>query len=123
MRYHLDTDFLVYALSGPERKRLRAMADSDDEIQMSAVAWYEFSRGPGPPSSSRSRVGHTGAARRGGWISFCMSPIAECLQSLDYASTAHRCSELAGGDPAVTRERGMHATLGAGPWTWLYSSI
>jgi len=51
MRYHLDTDFLVYALSGagPERKRLRAMADSDDEIQMSAVAWYEFSRGPRTP--------------------------------------------------------------------------
>ena len=51
MRYHLDTDFLVYALSatGPERRRLRAMADSDAEIQMSAVAWYEFSRGPRTP--------------------------------------------------------------------------
>ena len=51
MRYHLDTDFLVYALSsaGPERRRLRAMADSDDEIQMSAIAWYEFSRGPRTP--------------------------------------------------------------------------
>jgi len=41
MRYHLDTDFLVYALSaaGPERRRLRELADSDSEIQMSAVAW------------------------------------------------------------------------------------
>jgi hypothetical protein len=29
MRYHLDTDFLVYALStaGPERRRLRALAE------------------------------------------------------------------------------------------------
>ena len=51
MRYHLDTDFLVYALSspGPERRRLRALAASDAEIQMSAVAWYEFSRGPRTP--------------------------------------------------------------------------
>lgn len=50
-RYHLDTDFLIYALSarGPERKRLFELADSDAEIQMSAVAWYEFSRGPRTP--------------------------------------------------------------------------
>lgn len=51
MRYHVDTDFLVYALSvaGTERRRLRALADSDAEIQMSAVGWYEFSRGPRTP--------------------------------------------------------------------------
>jgi predicted nucleic acid-binding protein len=51
VRYHLDTDFLVYALSttGPERRLLRALADSDAELRMSAVAWYEFSRGPRTP--------------------------------------------------------------------------
>ncbi len=51
MRIHFDTDFLVYALSsaGPERERLRELADSDAELQMSAVAWYEFSRGPRTP--------------------------------------------------------------------------
>jgi predicted nucleic acid-binding protein len=51
MLFHLDTDFLVYALStaGPERRRLTALADSDAEIQISAVAWYEFSRGPRTP--------------------------------------------------------------------------
>lgn len=51
MRVHLDTDFLVYALStvGPERIRLGELADSDVEIQISAVAWYEFSRGPRTP--------------------------------------------------------------------------
>ena len=51
MRYHVDTDFLVYALSvaGPERLRLRRLADSDEEIQISAVAWYEFARGPRTP--------------------------------------------------------------------------
>jgi predicted nucleic acid-binding protein len=51
MRYHLDTDFLVIALSrsGPERVRLAQLADSEAEIQISAVAWYEFSRGPRTP--------------------------------------------------------------------------
>jgi predicted nucleic acid-binding protein len=51
MRFHLDTDFLVYALSaaGPERRRLFALADSDAELQISAVAWYEFSRGARTP--------------------------------------------------------------------------
>jgi predicted nucleic acid-binding protein len=51
VRVHLDTDFLVYALStsGPERRRLNELADSDAEIQVSAVAWYEFTRGPRTP--------------------------------------------------------------------------
>ncbi len=51
MRFHVDTDFLVYALSqpGPERRRLTRLAESDAEIQISAVAWYEFSRGPRTP--------------------------------------------------------------------------
>jgi predicted nucleic acid-binding protein len=51
MRVHLDTDFLVYALSrpGPERRRLLQVAATDAEIQMSSVAWYEFSRGPRTP--------------------------------------------------------------------------
>lgn len=51
MRVHLDTDFLIHALShtGPERARLRALADSEAEIQMSALAWYEFARGPRTP--------------------------------------------------------------------------
>jgi predicted nucleic acid-binding protein len=48
---HLDTDFLIHALSqpGPERERLQRLAESPDAIQMSAVAWYEFSRGPRTP--------------------------------------------------------------------------
>ena len=65
MLCHLDTDFLVYALSTPgsERRRLRALADSDAEIRMSAVAWYEFSRGPRTPEQlavSRSFLGEDG---------------------------------------------------------------
>ena len=51
MRLHLDTGFLVYALSrsGPERQLLLDMADSEAQIEISAVAWYEFSRGPRTP--------------------------------------------------------------------------
>jgi predicted nucleic acid-binding protein len=64
-RYHLDTDYLVYALSvaGPERRRLLALAGSDSEIQISAVAWYEFSRGPRTPEQlavARSFFGEEG---------------------------------------------------------------
>ena len=48
MVVHLDTDFLVYALSvrGPERQRLGELASTGAKIELSAVAWYEFSRGP-----------------------------------------------------------------------------
>lgn len=51
IRYHLDTDFLLKALSsgGPERDLLRAISDSPAEIEMSALAWYEFCRGPRLP--------------------------------------------------------------------------
>lgn len=51
MTVHLDTDFLVYALgtAGPERRRLLEVAESGHVIELSAVAWYEFSRGPRTP--------------------------------------------------------------------------
>ena len=51
MRVHLDADFLIYAVArgGPERERLRELVRSDSILQMSAVAWYEFARGPRTP--------------------------------------------------------------------------
>lgn len=51
MRVHLDTDFLIFALAGagPERRRLLELARSEAEMEMSAVAWYEFVRGPRTP--------------------------------------------------------------------------
>lgn len=50
-RYHLDTDFLVKALSatGAERDLLREVSNSTAEIEISALAWYEFCRGPRLP--------------------------------------------------------------------------
>ena len=51
MTVHVDTDFLVEAVTnaGWERRRLLQLADSDRVIEISAVAWYEFSRGPRTP--------------------------------------------------------------------------
>jgi predicted nucleic acid-binding protein len=48
---HLDTDFLVKAVSaaGPERERLLGLVDEETPIGMSAIAWYEFARGPRTP--------------------------------------------------------------------------
>ena len=51
MAVHLDTDFLIRALSssGLERERLFQLASSSEVIEMSAIAWYEFCRGPRTP--------------------------------------------------------------------------
>ncbi len=51
MALHLDTDFLVYALAvaGPERRWLLRIAGTGETIAVSAVAWFEFSRGPRTP--------------------------------------------------------------------------
>ena len=48
---HLDTDFLVVALSDAnlERSKLLELNKAGAPIHMSAVAWYEFSRGPRSP--------------------------------------------------------------------------
>lgn len=45
---HLDTDFLVFALGarGPEWRRFEQILSSSRRIEMSAIAWYEFCRGP-----------------------------------------------------------------------------
>ena len=64
-RFHLDTDFLIRALTraGTERERLGSLLASDAEIEMSALAWYEFERGPRTPEQlavGRRMVGAQG---------------------------------------------------------------
>ena len=51
IRYHLDTDFILKAIStkGPEQTLLRRLSDTDAAIEISAIAWYEFCRGPRSP--------------------------------------------------------------------------
>jgi predicted nucleic acid-binding protein len=48
---HLDTDFLVKAVStgGKERSKLLRLVGKDTPVGMSVVAWYEFARGPRTP--------------------------------------------------------------------------
>lgn len=64
-RAHLDTDFLVFALSmrGPERRRFEELVASPLVIEISSIAWYEFSRGPRLPEQlavARSAFGSDG---------------------------------------------------------------
>ena len=68
MTVHLDTDFLVYALAaaGPERRRLLDVAESGRPVEISAVAWYEFSRGPRTPeqlATARANDGGGGGGK------------------------------------------------------------
>ena len=48
---HLDTDFLIKAASvaAEEREHLFALLETDTPVGMSAIAWYEFARGPRTP--------------------------------------------------------------------------
>lgn len=65
-RYHLDTDFLVLATSqrrGPENVRLLELLRSRAFVEISAIAWYEFVRGPRTPEAiavARSVFGDDG---------------------------------------------------------------
>jgi predicted nucleic acid-binding protein len=49
--FHIDTDFLVYAISvrGPERRRMTKLLESGHPLEASSLVWYEFSRGPRTP--------------------------------------------------------------------------
>jgi len=102
--YHIDTDFLVYALStaGPERRRLSDLADSEAEIQMSAVAWYEFARGPRIPEQlavTRSFLGDEGVVAFSEAIA---NEAAEVFRRL--GSPRKRAADVAIGVTAATRE-------------------
>jgi predicted nucleic acid-binding protein len=104
MRYHLDTDFLVYALStaGPERRRLRALADSDSQVQLSAVAWFEFSRGPRTPEQlavARSFFGEDGV------VAFSETLVAEAAEVFRrLGSPRKRAADVAIGVTASVHE-------------------
>jgi predicted nucleic acid-binding protein len=49
--YHVDTDFLIYAVStrGPEQRRMSELLGGESAVEISAIAWYEFARGPRTP--------------------------------------------------------------------------
>jgi predicted nucleic acid-binding protein len=49
--FHVDTDFLIFAVSvrGPERRRLAKLLASESPVEASSIVWYEFARGPRTP--------------------------------------------------------------------------
>jgi predicted nucleic acid-binding protein len=86
MRVHLDTDFFVYALatSGPERRVLQALAASEHEIHMSAVAWYELARGPRSPEqlgAARGILGADGVVPFSDELASCAADVFRALGS------------------------------------------
>ncbi len=103
MPIHLDTDFLVYALSaaGPERQTLLKLATSGQAIEMSAVAWYEFARGPRTPDQVvRART----FFRQDGIIPFSESIAAEAAEAFRLlGSPRRRAADVAIGVTAVAR--------------------
>jgi predicted nucleic acid-binding protein len=75
-RFHLDTDFLIHALSsrGSEWRRLVEIIDSEAVVEISAVAWYEFCRGPRTPEQV--------AVARGMFGDHGVIPLSEALAEL-----------------------------------------
>ena len=104
MRCHLDTEVLVYPLSrgGPERRRLLALAGSDAVLRMSAVAWYEFARGPRTPEQiavARSFLGDGGVVALSEGIA---ARAAEVFRRL--GSARRRAAEVAIGVTAAVED-------------------
>ena len=104
MRVHLDTDFLVYALSasGPERARLMELASSETPIQISSIAWYEFARGP--------RIPEQLAVARAFFLDDGVIPFSEELATLsaevfrELGSPRRRAADIAIGVTAAAME-------------------
>lgn len=103
-RFHLDTDFLVFALSiaGPERERLRALVDGEATLETSSVAWYEFCRGQRTPE--QTAVARDLFARDG--IIPLDEPIAEraAEEFRRLGSPRKRAADIAIGVTAVVRD-------------------
>ena len=105
-RYHLDTDFLILAMThrrGPEHDRLLELLRSRAFVEISAVAWYEFVRGPRTPevlAAGRSVFGETGilpldesVAERAGAL--YRGALANRRRAADLAIAAHAISRRA----------------------------
>ncbi len=103
MTAHIDTDFLIFAVSsaGRERRRLIELVEDGRVIEISAVAWYEFSRGPRTPEQL--------AVARAFFAEDGVVPLSEELASRaaetfrQLGSPRHRAADIAIGVTAVSR--------------------
>ena len=105
-RYHLDTDFLVLATShrrGDEHDHLLTLLRSKAFVEVSAIVWYEFVRGPRSLevlAVARSLFGDNGVlpfdeaiAERAG--NLFRSSVATRRRAADLAIAAHAISRRA----------------------------
>jgi predicted nucleic acid-binding protein len=101
--YHLDTDFLVTALAtaGAERQQLRNLVDEGAELAISAVAWYEFCRGPRTPEQLAVARGFFGDRGILAFTELLAGRAAEVFRSL--GSPRRRAADIAIGVTAVSR--------------------
>jgi hypothetical protein len=139
-RYHLDNDFLVWAVShaGPERARLAELTKQKAKLQINAIAWYEYCRGPRSP-------GQLAVALRlfseGGIIAFD-EPLAERAtgdvgdrarvyeaaltdyRAMRFAEAAARWSSLTDGAATVMAERarGFATDPPEPPWDGVWNA-
>jgi predicted nucleic acid-binding protein len=104
VRYHLDTDFLIYASSsrGKERRRLLDIVKGEAELEISSIAWYEFCRGPRTPEQiavARDIFGPDGI------VAFTQT-LAEAAadQFRKLGSPRRRAADIAIGIVALSRE-------------------
>jgi predicted nucleic acid-binding protein len=104
VRYHLDTDFLIYATSvrGAERRRFLEIVKSAAELEISSIAWYEFCRGPRTPEQIAVARDLFGAE---GIIAFT-DTLAELAaeQFRKLGSPRRRAADVAIGVVAVSRD-------------------
>lgn len=104
MPVHVDTDFLIYALgtAGPERRRLHEIAASGQVVEISAIAWYEFSRGPRTPDQL--------ATARAFFADDAIVPFSERLAAMaaevfrQLGSPRRRAADIAIGVTAASRD-------------------
>lgn len=103
-RFHLDTDFLIRALSesGWERRRLLELNRSRKEIEISAVAWYEFCRGPRTPQQIATARGYFTLDGVVPFSERVASATAEVFRML--GSPRRRASDIAIGVTATLRD-------------------
>ena len=107
MTAHVDTDFLIRAVSsaGWERRRLLELVEEGSVVEISAVAWYEFSRGPRAPEQlavARAFFGEDGV------VPFSEELAYRAAETFRQAgSPRRRAADIAIGVTAVSRGAGL----------------
>src|SRR5689334_1796744 len=104
MRFHLDTDFLIFATStrGKERRRFLEIVKSEAELEISSIAWYEFCRGPRTPEQIAVARDIFGAEGVVAFTDMLAELAADQFRRL--GSPRRRAADVAIGIVAVSRE-------------------